>query len=73
MWREELPEVVEARTRPADVEERWHLHLLGDSPVVADLTTAGGGMVRAASTAENGPALLGPFPAVGRPVGTCQP
>ena len=72
MWREELLEVVEARTRPADVEERGHLHFLGDSPVVADLTTAGGGTVRAASTAENGPALLGPFAAVGRPVGTCQ-
>lgn len=60
-WREELVQVVVATGRTADEGERKALHLLGDEPVVAVLTTADGGTLRVATAAANRGALMGPF------------
>lgn len=60
-WNESLERIVEARLDEATSEERSHLHRLGDSPVVASLTTEGGAVLRVASTVEHRSELLGPF------------
>jgi hypothetical protein len=57
---------VTATIRTADVGERARLQRLGATPVIADLTTADGGMLRATSAAANGPALLAPLAAAGQ-------
>lgn len=63
-WKDELLWVEDATVRPASVEERKHLHRLGEEPVVVTFTLSGGKSVALASRPEHQEVALGPFTAV---------
>lgn len=67
-WNENIFQVMGATVRGADAEERKALHLLGDDPVIATLTTADGSAFAVAAKAEHRSALLGPFLTGSEPV-----
>lgn len=60
-WKGELAWAAGIGTRPADEEERKKLRRLGDSPLIASLALAEGGMVEVAAKREYRAGLLGPF------------
>ena len=60
-WNESLELIVGASIRAATPEEQKGLHGLGDSPVIAKLTTDLGEVLRVATTAEHRSDLVGSF------------
>lgn len=60
-WSEELELIVAASVTDAAPEDLKGLHLMGDSVVVASLSTDDGTVLRVATTAEHASALLGPY------------
>lgn len=64
-WKEALMQVTSATTREPTADERKRLHRIGDEPVLAQLTLAGGSTVDVAVRGEDEAKLLGPFAPVG--------
>jgi hypothetical protein len=62
-WNEDLWHTASATVRDPDPDERHGLRGLGDTPVVAALTTDDGRRVRLAAAPEHRTALMGPFAA----------
>jgi hypothetical protein len=60
-WKEGLMQVTSGTAREPSADERKRLHRIGDEPVVAVLTLAGGATVDVAARAEDEAKLLGPF------------
>ena len=60
-WDEDLVQAKGVSLRHADKEERRKLHRIGDSPVIASLTLAGGETLEVAARPEHRSALAGPF------------
>lgn len=60
-WNEDLVQAKAVSLRYADKEEGGKLHRIGDSPVIASLTLAGGETLEVAARAEHRSALAGPF------------
>jgi hypothetical protein len=60
-WKEALMQVTSATAREPTADERKPLHRIGDEPVVALLTLAGGSTVAVAVRAGDEAKLLGPF------------
>jgi hypothetical protein len=60
-WKEALLWVTAASVRPATPEERKKLRRIGDEPVVAAFTLAGGGEIEFAARGEHRALLLGQF------------
>jgi hypothetical protein len=60
-WKEALLWVSAASVRPATLEEQKKLRRIGDEPVVAAFTLAGGGEIEFAARAEHRALLLGQF------------
>jgi hypothetical protein len=60
-WKEALFQVTSATAREPTADERKRLHRIGDEPVVALLTLAGGSTVDVAVRAGDEAKLLGPF------------
>ena len=62
-WREELAQVVAARSRAAEPGEHKTLHRMGEAPVIATFLTADGGALTVAAAGKQRSTLLGPFAA----------
>jgi hypothetical protein len=60
-WNEALERIAAANMRTASPEEQHRLRGLGDRPVVAELKTDQGQLLRVATTAEHQGDLAGPF------------
>jgi hypothetical protein len=60
-WKEALMQVTSATAREPTAEERKRLHRIGDEPVIALLTLAGGSTLDVAARGEDETTLLGPF------------
>jgi len=60
-WNESLEHILGATLRDPSPEDLEKLHRLGDAVVVASLTTEADVVLRVATRAEHGTALLGPY------------
>ncbi len=60
-WREDVVQVRGVFLHAPDAEQQKKLHGLGDDPVIAGLSLAGGSSLEVAASREHRVALLGPF------------
>ena len=60
-WSEDLAQVHSVFTRVPDAQQRKKIHGLGDDPVIARLSLAGGSSLDVATSGEHRAALPGPF------------
>ena len=60
-WKEALGWATDARTRPANEQERKKLHRIGENPIVVTLTLEGRETLELAARPEHQADLMGPF------------